>query len=84
MSLSYNDLDLPVTLKIYEKFIKRAKEEQHSTGTQNFKIKEKEIMSFAEKHYNRLELEGRYTWNGRYVHVSLTQLSSEVFKCSPR
>ncbi|KAG7053120.1 AAA family ATPase [Colletotrichum scovillei] len=67
MSLSYNDLDLPVTLKIYEKFIKRAKEEQHSTGTQNFKIKEKEIMSFAEKHYNRLELEGRYTWNGRQI-----------------
>ncbi|KAK1727021.1 uncharacterized protein BDZ83DRAFT_573334 [Colletotrichum acutatum] len=67
MSLSYNDLDLLVTLKIYEKFIKRAKEEQHSTGTQNFKIKEKEIMSFAEKHYNRLELEGRYTWNGRQI-----------------
>ncbi|KAK0379909.1 hypothetical protein CLIM01_02702 [Colletotrichum limetticola] len=67
MSLSYNDLDLPVTLKIYEKFIKRAKEEQRSTRTQNFKIKEKEIMSFAEKHYNRLELEGRYTWNGRQI-----------------
>ncbi|KXH66791.1 hypothetical protein CSAL01_11603 [Colletotrichum salicis] len=41
-----------------------AKEERKDTGTQNFKIKEKQKPNFAEKHYNRLGLENRHTWNG--------------------
>ncbi|KAF4992487.1 hypothetical protein FDECE_13703 [Fusarium decemcellulare] len=67
MSLFYPKLDLEVTTKLYEKFIKRAREEQDRTGCYLFKIKEKEILRFAAKHFRRLEKSGSETWNGRQI-----------------
>ncbi|CCF35661.1 hypothetical protein CH063_01351 [Colletotrichum higginsianum] len=67
MSLSYPKLDLGVTCKLYEKFIERTKAEQKKTKTYNFKIRDKEILAFAKKHYLGLEKENRETWNGRQI-----------------
>lgn len=65
MSLCYLKLDLNVTLRLYEKFIKRAKSRQDETGSHFFKIKEKEILKFARRHYRGLEKQYDDTWNGR-------------------
>ncbi|KAK1623840.1 hypothetical protein BDP81DRAFT_454278 [Colletotrichum phormii] len=81
LSHRYNDLDLLVTFRIHQTFIKRAKEERKDTGTQNFKIKEKQKLNFAEKHYNRLGLENRHKWNGWKVFVShFGQISAGIFR----
>jgi hypothetical protein len=67
MFLFYPKLSLDVTYKLYEKFIKRAEDEQDRTGSYFFKIKKKEILKFAKNHFRRLEKRGWETWNGRYV-----------------
>jgi hypothetical protein len=64
MSLLYLPLDESATLKLYEVFIKRAKAEQERSGS-FFKIKEKEILRFAKRHFQQLKKEGFGTWNGR-------------------
>lgn len=64
MSLLYLPLDESATLKLYEEFIKRAKAEQERSGS-FFKIKEKEILRFAKRHFRQLKKEGLGTWNGR-------------------
>lgn len=65
LSLYYPRLDLERTLKLHETFLKRTREEQGRIGITQFKIKEKEILNFAKRHYRRLEKEGYNTWNGR-------------------
>jgi hypothetical protein len=67
MFLFYPKLSLDVTYRLYEKFIKRAEDEQNRTGSYFFKIKKKEILKFAKNHFRRLEKRGWETWNGRYV-----------------
>ncbi|KAH7312722.1 hypothetical protein B0I35DRAFT_437585 [Stachybotrys elegans] len=67
LSVSYEPLNLEVTCKLYEKFIKRAKDEQERTNTYNFKIKEKEILKFGRRHFKTLAKEGYDTWNGRQI-----------------
>ncbi|WDK23005.1 ATPase [Colletotrichum graminicola] len=65
MSLSYPKLDLSVTTQLYQKFIDRARAEQEATRTHRFKIRDKEILAFAKKHFIGLERKNRETWNGR-------------------
>ncbi|KAK2016118.1 hypothetical protein LZ32DRAFT_578806 [Colletotrichum eremochloae] len=67
MSLSYPKLDLSVTSQLYQKFIDRTRAEQKATNTHHFKIKDKEILAFAKKHFIGLEKENRDTWNGRQI-----------------
>ncbi|KAJ0165467.1 hypothetical protein CTA2_11160 [Colletotrichum tanaceti] len=67
MSLSYPKLDLAVTCKLYDKFIERTRDEQDKTKTYHFKIRDREILAFAKKHYLGLEKENRETWNGRQI-----------------
>ncbi|KAK1987587.1 hypothetical protein LZ30DRAFT_615347 [Colletotrichum cereale] len=67
MSLSYPSLDLSVTCKLYQKFIARTRAEQEATHTHHFKIRDKEILAFAKKHFIRLERDNRETWNGRQI-----------------
>ncbi|KAK2053544.1 P-loop containing nucleoside triphosphate hydrolase protein [Colletotrichum caudatum] len=67
MSLSYPKLNLSVTTQLYQKFIDRARAEQDATQTHHFKIRDKEILASAKKHFIRLEREIRETWNGRQI-----------------
>ena len=69
VSLYYSRLNLSATIRLYETFIKRAKAEQQRKGSMLFKVKEKEILRFAERHFKQLEKEGLGTWNGRYRDV---------------
>ncbi|KAH8669872.1 hypothetical protein BGZ61DRAFT_111798 [Ilyonectria robusta] len=70
LSVYYPRLDLDTTLKLYENLLLRAKEEQRKSGVVQFQIKNKEILSFAKRHYRGLQKEGFNTWNGRYVLAS--------------
>ncbi|SPN98695.1 uncharacterized protein DNG_01739 [Cephalotrichum gorgonifer] len=67
MALFYPALTLDVTCKLYEKFIKRAKAEQERNCSYRFKIKEKEILKFARRHFKDLEKQNYDTWNGRQI-----------------
>lgn len=67
LSLYYSRIDLEMTVKLYEVFLKRARDEQKRMGVAQFKIKEKDILNFGARHYRRLEREGYNTWNGRSV-----------------
>lgn len=67
ISLFYPRLDLPTTMKLYAKFIQRARDAQERKQNFSFKIKDKQILSFAEKHFHQLEAANRETWNGRSV-----------------
>ncbi|KAH6677899.1 hypothetical protein F5X68DRAFT_245697 [Plectosphaerella plurivora] len=84
MTLFYQKLDLQVTLKLYEMFIERAKKEQVQRESYRFRIKEKEIMKFAKKHFVQLERDGLDTWNGRQIRnafqtaIALVEYESTV------
>lgn len=65
MTLFYPKLDLEVTLRLYEMFAERARREQEQRDNYRFRIKEREILRFAKKHYLKLERDGLDTWNGR-------------------
>lgn len=67
LSLYYPRINLDTTVKLYEVFLKRARDEQKRIGVAQFKIKEKGILKFAASHYKRLQREGYNTWNGRSV-----------------
>ncbi|KAL2286014.1 hypothetical protein FJTKL_07262 [Diaporthe vaccinii] len=67
LSLYYPRIDLDTTVKLYEVFLKRARDEQTRIGVTQFKIKQKEILKFASRHYRRLQKEGSNTWNGRQI-----------------
>lgn len=67
LSVYYPRLDLDTTLKLYENLLLRAKEEQRKCGVVQFQIKNKEILSFAKRHYRGLQKEGFNTWNGRQI-----------------
>ncbi|KAG6354754.1 hypothetical protein INS49_003835 [Diaporthe citri] len=67
LSLYYPRIDLDATVKLYEVFLKRARDEQTRIGVTQFKIKQKEILRFASRHYRRLQKEGYNTWNGRQI-----------------
>ncbi|KAK1990112.1 hypothetical protein LX36DRAFT_593283 [Colletotrichum falcatum] len=67
MSLWYQKLDLNVTSQLYQKFIDRTRAEQEATRTRHFKIRDKEILAFAKKHFVGLEKESQETWNGRQI-----------------
>ncbi|KDN62425.1 hypothetical protein CSUB01_04892 [Colletotrichum sublineola] len=67
MSLSYPKLDLNVTSQLYQKFINRTRAGQEATQTHRFKIRDKEILSFAKKHFIGHERENRETWNRRQI-----------------
>lgn len=64
MSLFYPKLNLDVTTQLYEKFIKRAKAEQNRTGNHAFRVKEREVLKFAKRHYKTSQKKGYNTWNG--------------------
>lgn len=65
MSLFYPRFDIEGTQQLYEVFIKRTREEQDRTNQHLFRIKEKEILKFARRHFKRLTKERLATWNGR-------------------
>lgn len=67
LSLYYPRIDLDTTVKLYEVFLQRARNEQKRIGVTQFKIKQKDILKFAARHYRRLQKEGYSTWNGRSV-----------------
>ncbi|KAK7696751.1 hypothetical protein SLS64_014260 [Diaporthe eres] len=67
LSLYYPRIDLDTTMKLYHVFLKRARDEQERIGVTQFKIKQKEILKFASRHYRRLQKEGYNTWNGRQI-----------------
>lgn len=82
LSLYYPRIELDATLKLYEVFLERARKEQKRIGVTKFKIKQKEILKFAERHYRRLQKEGYNTWNGRSVlfrNLSLCFWASRTF-----
>lgn len=65
LSLYYPPIDLETTVKLYQVFLKRARDEQEIVGVRQFKIKEKGILKFASSHYKRLQKDRLNTWNGR-------------------
>ncbi|KAI8631371.1 hypothetical protein F5Y19DRAFT_473778 [Xylariaceae sp. FL1651] len=68
MSLFYPKLDLEATHKLYEVYIKRTRTEQERAKPAiTFKIRDKEIMRFAKRHFREMEKEGLGTWNGRQI-----------------
>jgi hypothetical protein len=67
MSLFYPRIDLEATLQLYEVFIRRTKEEQERSGSFLFKINQKQLLRFAERHFRKLEKRGLGTWNGRQI-----------------
>ncbi|KAI1130703.1 hypothetical protein F5Y10DRAFT_235014 [Nemania abortiva] len=67
ISLFYPRFDLDATLKLYSTYIKRTRDEQDRLKSANFKIKEKEILKFAKRHFRQSEKEGLGTWNGRQI-----------------
>lgn len=67
LSVYYPRINLDTTVRLYEVFLKRARDEQERIGVTQFKIKQKEILKFASRHYRRLQKEGYNTWNGRSV-----------------
>ncbi|KAK3318705.1 hypothetical protein B0H66DRAFT_248120 [Apodospora peruviana] len=67
MSLFYPHIDLETTLRLYEVFIRRTKEEQERSGSFLFKINQKQLLRFAERHFRKLEKRGLGTWNGRQI-----------------
>jgi GTPase SAR1 family protein len=77
MTLWYPKLSREVTLELYQMFINRTKKEQKDKNSYQFKIKEKEILQFAAKHFDYLEKHKLDTWNGRYVtmHCLMARLT---------
>jgi hypothetical protein len=65
MSLFYPHLGLDATLQLYQILLDRTLAEQKASKNMDFKVKSKEIKSFAKSHFKRLEKEGLATWNGR-------------------
>lgn len=65
ISLFYPRFDLEATLRLYATYIKRTRAEQERLQSTRFKIKEKEILKWAKRHFRRAEKEGLGTWNGR-------------------
>ncbi|TRX92150.1 hypothetical protein FHL15_007017 [Xylaria flabelliformis] len=91
ISLFYPKFDLDATLKLYSTYIKRTRLEQERLQSTNFKIKEKEIMKFARRHFRQAEKEGLGTWNGRQIRnafqaaIALVEYDSQQTKDgSPR
>lgn len=83
LSLYYPRIDLDTTVKLYEVFLQRARDEQKRIGITQFKIKQKDILKFAARHYRRLQKEGYSTWNGRSVlllTICLCFPSSQIFQ----
>jgi SpoVK/Ycf46/Vps4 family AAA+-type ATPase len=66
MSLFYPKFDLEATVKLYTTYINRTREEQERLESITFKIKEREILRFARRHFKQCEKERLGTWNGRY------------------
>ncbi|KAI0874099.1 hypothetical protein GGS24DRAFT_501119 [Hypoxylon argillaceum] len=67
MSLFYPKFDLEATLKLYSTYIERTREQQDQLESNTFKIKDKEILKFARRHFRQNEKEGLGTWNGRQI-----------------
>ncbi|KAH6693395.1 P-loop containing nucleoside triphosphate hydrolase protein [Leptodontidium sp. MPI-SDFR-AT-0119] len=82
MSLFYPHLGLDATLQLYKILLDRTLAEQKASKKVDFKVKSKEIMSFAKSHYKRLTKEGLITWNGRQIRnafqiaITLAEYSS--------
>lgn len=76
MSLFYPHLGLHATLQLYKILLKRTLAEQQESQKVDFKVKSKEITSFAKSHYKRLAKEGLITWNGRQVSYILIPITA--------
>lgn len=82
LSLYFPRIDLETTVKLYEVFLKRARDEQKKIGVTQFKIKQKDILKFAARHYRQLQKEGYNTWNGRSVSFLIIFLCFSPFPVS--
>ncbi|KAJ8129711.1 hypothetical protein O1611_g3918 [Lasiodiplodia mahajangana] len=86
ISLFYPRFDLEATLKLYSTYIKRTRDEQDRLQSATFKIKEKEILRFAKRHFRQGEKEGLGTWNGRQIRnafqaaIALAEYDSQQTK----
>ncbi|KAI0103757.1 hypothetical protein GGR51DRAFT_561689 [Nemania sp. FL0031] len=86
ISLFYPKFDLEATLKLYSTYIKRTRDEQNRLQATTFKIKEKEILKFAKRHFREGEKEGLGTWNGRQIRnafqaaIALVEYDSQQSK----
>ncbi|KAI0442772.1 hypothetical protein F4803DRAFT_562077 [Xylaria telfairii] len=86
ISLFYPKFDLEATLRLYSTYLKRAKLEQERLQSATFKIKEKEILKFAKRHFRQSEKEGLGTWNGRQIRnafqaaIALVEYDSQQTK----
>ncbi|KAI0427951.1 hypothetical protein F5Y09DRAFT_314758 [Xylaria sp. FL1042] len=67
ISLFYPRFDLEATIRLYSTYIKRTRAEQERLQSPTFRIKEKEILKFAKRHFRQGEKEGLGTWNGRQI-----------------
>ncbi|KAI1274636.1 hypothetical protein F5Y07DRAFT_401118 [Xylaria sp. FL0933] len=67
ISLFYPRFDLEATIRLYSTYIKRIRAEQERLQSATFRIKEKEILKFAKRHFRQGEKEGLGTWNGRQI-----------------
>ncbi|KAI1291413.1 hypothetical protein F5Y03DRAFT_33318 [Xylaria venustula] len=67
ISLFYPKFDLEATIRLYTTYIKRTRAEQERLESATFKIKDKEILKFAKRHFRQGEKEGLGTWNGRQI-----------------
>lgn len=87
LSLYYPPLDLETSEKLYEVFLRRTKMELEKAGKAPFKIKEKEILRFAKRHFLQLEKQGYNTWNGRQIRnafqTAIALVEDEVAKQEP-
>ncbi|RWA05708.1 hypothetical protein EKO27_g9393 [Xylaria grammica] len=86
ISLFYPRFDLEATLGLYSTYIKRTRAEQESLQSATFRIKEKEILKFAKRHFRQAEKEGLGTWNGRQIRnafqaaIALAEYDSQQTK----
>ncbi|KAI1357297.1 hypothetical protein F5Y08DRAFT_177537 [Xylaria arbuscula] len=86
ISLFYPKFDLEATRTLYATYIKRTRAEQERLQSSSFKIKEKEILKWAELHFLKAEKEGLGTWNGRQIRnafqaaIALAEYDSQQTK----
>ncbi|KAI0198183.1 hypothetical protein F4808DRAFT_436799 [Astrocystis sublimbata] len=67
ISLFYPKFDLEATLRLYTMYINRVKTEQARLQSFTFRVKEKEVLKFAKRHFRQTERDGLGPWNGRQI-----------------
>jgi SpoVK/Ycf46/Vps4 family AAA+-type ATPase len=66
VTLEYKPLNRQTTLEIYRLHLRKVKEDFEGRTNVRAKVKERDILNWAEQHYKESQKKYRQ-WNGRYV-----------------